>query len=88
MHSVLLYNMCTWIVKPDSEAHCQEIEVQKQIVNKNIECICLHYNIVKQPERKKMQGSVMFKINITIITSMRKFTWDHVVSVYYKQNDT
>ena len=35
-----------------------------------------------------MQGSIMFKINIMIITSKRKFTWDHAVSVYYKQNDT
>ena len=35
-----------------------------------------------------MQGFIMFKINVMIITSTTKFTWDHVVSVYYKQNDT
>ena len=35
-----------------------------------------------------MQGSAMFKIDIALITSMRKFTWVHAVSVYYKQNDT
>ena len=38
--------------------------------------------------RKKVQCSVIFKINVTIITSMRKFTQAHAVSVYYKQNNT
>ena len=42
----------------------------------------------KATKNKPMPGSVMFKINVTIITSTRKFTWVHAVSVYYKQNDT
>ena len=37
-------------------------------------CECLHYAIIKQLVSMEMQGSTMFQINATIITSMRKFT--------------